>query len=182
MADDVALKNAIAHRDDLAKKINGAQQQIDIWRRELSRADAFIADWHSFAGVPVPGGKEEIQQAMAILGIKRKNSKKEDVAAEVRKILDERNEPMSRAELFRELIELGYVIEGTDPEMVLSTMLWRTMGKFGLVRVKTGGYWIKERPCPEVGYDPKTYGPLQSAFNTPVNEIPNPDAPDDLDD
>jgi uncharacterized protein HemY len=40
---DAELANAINLRDDLAKKIYDAQQQIDEGQRELDRVKAFIA-------------------------------------------------------------------------------------------------------------------------------------------
>ena len=56
-----------------------------------------------------------------------------------------------REELFPALIEKGFVIEGNDPHMVLSTMLWRMKDKAKIVRLRGGGYWLADRPLPEPG-------------------------------
>lgn len=163
MADE-ALNNAFRRRDELAVKINVAQQQIEEWKRELDRADAFIAAWHEFAGkladIPV---KPKVEVGPIQTGYpvppppKRKNlnnSKKEDVAAEVRRIIEKRGEPVSRKDLMPVLLERGFKIEGTDPDMVLSTMLWRAGETAGVVRLERGGYWLKEKDWPTSGYFP----------------------------
>ena len=173
---DKALENAMAKRDELAVRINQAQQQIDEWRREIARVDAFIWAWHDFAGVS--GATELVSEAVrpafvqpsmlplghADAGVveverpkrTRNNSRKEDVAEGAREIIAERGQPVPRSELFKALLEKGYIIEGTDPGMVLSTMLWRMRHR--VARLKTGGYWLAEVPCPEAGYEPDPEG------------------------
>lgn len=47
----------------------------------------------------------------------------------------------------------GLVINGKDPQMVLSTMLWRKRDQ--VARVNGGGYWLAEVPNEAAGYDPK---------------------------
>lgn len=174
---DTALENAMRSRDELAAKVNKAQQQIDDWRREIAEAEAFINSWHRWAGTesPIPAASQrasvlEPNPAEAGLahaedaenrpqeeGRKRPmgNSKKEDVAAEVRKIIEERGRVVPRKELLPELIRRGYTIEGTDPDMVLSTMLWRAGNAAGVVRVGRAGYWLIEKDWPEANYYPQ---------------------------
>jgi hypothetical protein len=50
------------------------------------------------------------------------------------------------------LTERGLIIEGADPEMVLSTMLWRSKDR--IVRLPKFGYWVAERPYVSAGYVP----------------------------
>ncbi|RBP16406.1 hypothetical protein DFR50_10547 [Roseiarcus fermentans] len=40
-------------------------------------------------------------------------------------------------------------MHGSNPEMVLSTMLWRAGPTEGIVRLKSGGYWLEGRPLGE---------------------------------
>jgi hypothetical protein len=152
---DEALKNAESRRDELAKLINDAQQQIEQWRKELGRIEGWIKEWHQFAG----SGQYDTVHADVVATIsaqKIPNTKKEVVAEFARKIIEERGEPVSRSDLYRVLTKAhGFRIAGSDPEMVLSTMLWRTRDAFNIVRLsKGGGYWLKERPWKAVGYDP----------------------------
>ena len=157
---DQALENAMRKRDELAAQINKAQQQIEEWRRELTQADAFISAWHSFAGiepeastVPAFVVRNDVEPPPP----KRKarnNSKKEDVAAEVRKLIEAEGRPISRADLYRTLTERGFIIEGADPDMVLSTMLWRAGEAAGVKRLDKGGYWLLEADWPDAGYFP----------------------------
>jgi len=177
---DQALQNALVKRDTLARQINEAQQYVEGLRRDLTRVDAFIADWHKYAGVPAP---EQTSYAIETSGpppsTKKvlNNSKKEEVAAATVELITAAGRPMSRNELFPALTQKkGMRIEGTDPDMVLSTMLWRMMKKAGLVRLKGGGYWLRDKPYPEAGYDPSQYSWMDSALNTPSNEITEPDA------
>lgn len=78
------------------------------------------------------------------------NSTKEEVAAAARTLIEARGKPIPRAVLYHALIDQGLKIQGKDPEMVLGTMLWRM--KDHIVRLKTGGYWLAERPLPEGEY------------------------------
>lgn len=167
---DRALENAQSRREALAAQINDTCQMIEEWRRELRRVEDFIRDWHAFAnGVdlstpddddrtllppPPPPKSEEDYEPQR----KRpnRNSKKEDVAAMARLYIELMDAPASREELYNQLTREGLIIEGSDPLMVLSTMLWRMRDKAGLVRLKTGGYWLAERPYPAAGYDPAT--------------------------
>jgi len=163
---DVALENAERQRDELARSINTAQQHLEDLRRDLRRVELFISDWRTLAE-----GKALQHTAVGVVGVtaqgvaagqptlgnpvlhekplkpeRRHNSPKEAVAVTARALIEAHGEPMSRTDLYRELIVQGLTIEGKDPEMVLSTMLWRMGPKTGLVRLKGGGYWLADRP------------------------------------
>lgn len=82
------------------------------------------------------------------------NPKKEVIAQEVRALLKAAGRPLSRKELFKKLTDNGFSIRGTNPEMVLSTMIWRTAGDFGIERLDTGGYALRSwrlGPSPDEG-------------------------------
>ncbi|WP_375598313.1 hypothetical protein [Devosia sp. Naph2] len=87
-----------------------------------------------------------------------RNPKKEEVAKVAREIIEEAGHPLNRGDLFQRLQSKGIDLQGANPQMVLSTMLWRAGEKAGIVRLKRsgGGYWLKERPWPDAGYDPES--------------------------
>ena len=170
---DTALENAQNRRDSIAAEINSLAQRVEELKRELAKIDAWIAQWHEFADAhqAIAAAKQDTQDTpnkvkyqvgetvkfAQLPKIRRAsratgNPKKEDVAEAARQIIQERGEPVSRAELFRALADRGVAISSEhDPEMVLSTMLWRMRDK--VVRLKTGGYWLAERPLPQDGYE-----------------------------
>jgi hypothetical protein len=173
---DKAYENAISRREELAKAINEAQQRIEVMRTELRGVDTFLDQWRKFAGVSVSPSGPLIDAADAASNVvsklrrrTRKNSKKEEVADKAREIILSEGRPLSRAELFQRLIEAGLTIEGTDPLMVLSTMLWRMSGQ--IVRLPEG-YWPTEFPNTQVGYFPGKVSPAAlNTANTPPDEI-----------
>jgi hypothetical protein len=180
---DRALKNAERKRDSLAVEINSLAQRMEELKRDLSKIDAWIAQWHELAG-PLAATKEADYASMfgADSGddgepIRRRatgNPKKEDVAEAARQIIQERGEPVSRAELFKALMARGVtILSETDPEMVLSTMLWRMRDR--IARLKTGGYWLAEKAYPEAGYAPQNLVEAYHNLNKPLAEILRPE-------
>jgi hypothetical protein len=175
---DKALKNAERKRDSLAAEINSLAQRMEELKRDLAKIDAWIAQWHELAG-PLAATKEADYASMfgsdsgGDSEPKRRrstgNPKKEDVAEAARKIIKERGEPVSRSDLFKALADVGIVISSeTDPEMVLSTMLWRMRDR--IARLKTGGYWLAEKAYPEAGYDPQDLVEAYHNLNKPLAE------------
>lgn len=147
---DKAYENAAARRDELARGINQGQQRLETLRSELRGIEAFLDQWRKFAGVAAAAHEpnptfdpsnppEHILRWRA----KRKNSKKEEVANAAREVILANGKPLSRSDLYTILTERGLIIEGADPEMVLSTMLWRSKDK--IVRLPKFGYWVAER-------------------------------------
>jgi hypothetical protein len=168
---DKALKNAERKRDSLAAEINSLAQRMEEIKRDLDKIDAWIEQWHELTGTlaaaetpdsasfygSVSGGAEQKKRRAA------GNPKKEDVAEAARRVIQERGEPVSRADLFKALAERGVeIVSGSDPEMVLSTMLWRMQDQ--IVRLKSGGYWLAERPYPPAAYDPANTEELVKEF------------------
>ena len=164
---DAAIMNARAHQDALASRINTLQQELDGLRSELRDVKVFIAQWYRFAGEEDETANvktEHTQNANFTQPVdnedkakraKRTNPKKEVVAEVARRIIAEHGEPMMRAALFLALKEHGIELAGAEPEMVLSTMLWRTQKQGGpIVRLKGGGYWMADEPNVESGYHP----------------------------
>lgn len=160
---DNALENAKAKREQLLNRRDTLKTELAQLDRELADTDNFILQWYRFAGVePVESeniGGTIVADVHPLRPESRKkatkNSKKEDVAAEVRRIVEERGSPVSRKDLMPILLERGYTIEGTEPDMVLSTMLWRAGEAAGVIRLKKGGYWLKEKDWEPAGYFPR---------------------------
>lgn len=187
MADE-ALANARNRRDRIAKERNELLARADDLARQLARVDQFISDYAAFASDAIPDelpanslyqfySQNEVQRAKdATPPRRRRNSKKEDVANAARALVIERNAPIPRPDLYGALVELGFVIEGTDPETVLSTMLWRTKDMPGLVHLRGIGYWPKEIPYEPAQYDPDIEGIIG------VSESEPPPSTDDGDD
>lgn len=84
------------------------------------------------------------------------NPKKEVIAQEVRDYLKAGGRPMSRRELFQRLCNDGITLRGTNPEVVLSTMLWRAGNMFGIERLNSGGYALKSWRRIRKTHDPAT--------------------------
>lgn len=138
---DAAIKNATERRDALAAEINQLQDTLDERRKELAHVIQFIKDWSDFAGVPTPEAEPKVE-----------NPPREIVGTHAARIIELRDRPISRTELFQTLKAIDIEIRGKDPEMVLSTMMWRMQDTF--VRIPGHGYWLRNRPCPAVGYKP----------------------------
>ncbi|MBI5262488.1 MAG: hypothetical protein HY852_11810 [Bradyrhizobium sp.] len=151
-----ALENAEKRRDRIAADINALQAKIEQKRKELERVNAFISDYQMFAsGEP----ELELGQTLSLPSVpvpipkKHVNPDKEIVGDAVERILRANKRPMSRDTLFREVMREGLDIQGKDPLMVFSTMLWRMPKRFVRLGGKVG-YWLTQEPCPEVNYVP----------------------------
>ena len=167
---DRALANAEKRRDELAAEINKINQELEGLRRELSRVSEFIENWYSFAGtkqdsLPLGEANQGVntsypQDRMASAPrvgesekpITPKNPDKEVVGQYAKAIILEKLHPMPRTELFNELARRGIKIHGKDPEMVLSTMMWRMQDDF--IRLPKHGYWIRSLHWAPANYKP----------------------------
>ena len=163
---DLALTKAESLQKQLLERKKALMAEMIGIDDQLSRVARFIKDWHDFAGDSVaPLYHESVithtsdknkeasthsEQGRVVQRSRPRNPPREEVAGAVREIIQERGEPVTRVDLFNELARRGLVIRGKDPEMVLSTMLWREKDR--VVRVKGGGYWLVERDWPAGGY------------------------------
>jgi len=153
---DKALENAKALKIKALAEIERLEDEARVWRDRIAMADQFIDQWNAFASgeavnpVESVSSQENKQEPSSVKRKAIRNSKKEDVAAAALEIIHERGEPVSRSDLYTALIERGLTIEGTDPGMVLSTMLWRMKDK--VMRFKNGGYWDPKADWEPAGY------------------------------
>lgn len=148
---DVALERAIVRIAQLEQEISAQKNAINDANSRLSRLEAaraelaaWIEQWHLLAGTqgaPVAAERNEISLPVEkpVKRVRPKNPDREEVVEKALEIIRENERPMSRHDLFKALGARGVVIAGKDPEMVLSTMLWRSKDK--IVRLVPFGYW-----------------------------------------
>lgn len=178
---DRAVENAKAMKDQLLARKRRLLAELQDIDDQIGRIDAFVKDWHLFAESDPESAVDKLadvnaNKAATSQPVKRKatgNSRKEDVAAAARYVILERGVPIMRDELYDLLTAQGMVIQGKDPQMVLSTMLWRMRDQ--IARVKGGGYWPADIPNQEAGYDPATATDLDDTRNIPPSELRHPD-------
>lgn len=164
---DKALKKAENVRDDMTARIAEIEKILPVYRDMKAKAERFIADWHEFAedGIVTQPHLTAMEIKSDSHDTKKptrpKNPSKERVAAVACEIIRENGFPLTRAELFDALLDRGIVLEGKNPQMVLSTMIWRMPNV--IVRLKGNGYWPADDPLP-IGaelYVPKSKGESQ---------------------
>jgi hypothetical protein len=150
---DSALQNAEIRRDALASEINQLLQRVNELKADLAKVDRFISDWHEFSGDALSRPDVDPIPRKRATG----NPDRKEIAKLALDLIEARGAPVSRNALFADLENAGIALRGTDPKMVLSTMLWRSMRDgFNLVRLPGFGYWFRDRPYPPANYDPAT--------------------------
>jgi hypothetical protein len=175
---DRALANAQKRRDEIAARINQLVQELEVSRKELSSVEGFIAEWHRFADsagavASNTGVNSSYPQSVQAVGEFElhldsngaptptpKNPGRIVVGIAAQQIIQALGRPVPRTELFSELAKQGVHIHGKDPEMVLSTMLWRMPHDF--IRLPHHGYWIRKEPFPAANYTPTQLGEQDS--------------------
>jgi hypothetical protein len=154
---DDAIRAAEQRRDEAREiiareknKVRDAQSLIERMEDRVSELDAWIAKWYELTGAKPP---TTIAHAHVPSPPPRKrpiNPDREFVADQAIEIIRAHGAPMLRADLFKALAQRDIVILGKDPEMVLSTMLWREQER--IVRLPQHGYWPADTPYPEAFY------------------------------
>ena len=150
---DQAIMNALAKRADLEAKIAKADETIKRSRSQIVEINRFIKQWEKFSGRIAdavsasnsPERREDLkpEDLSPKAEAQRQNPKKEDVAEAVIHILKGKGRAVSRDDLFDMLKKAGVNLHGKNPQMVLSTMLWRTRDAYDIVRLKSGGYALR---------------------------------------
>ena len=155
---DAALQNARAKRNRIRDKIleinaemNRLHQERTNLLPEYEKAEEFIDTWYEMAGIPNPKFAEQKKAASApqpAAGVEKRpqNPNRRDVALKAVEFIRGEGRPLSRAEIWDRLVAHDIAIHGKNPEMVLSTMLWRT--KDVIRRLRGGGYWPVGDPVP----------------------------------
>lgn len=170
---DTAIKNAIMLRDRLDAELKDLERQIKAKRDERERTVAFISAWHAFADDDAKDRLKDSVQSGDVHDTaksqKNKNPKKEYVAEQTARIIESVGRPMSRSELFKSLKDRGIHLHGKNPEMVLSTMLWRSTDT--IVRLQPHGYWLADKPYPPAGYDPVELAKVKAEASRAPNDL-----------
>lgn len=146
----MGLKNIKMLKTNILSMIHTRQEEIKALQKQYNEIEQFIDCYpHSL----VENGDKQVQKEN-----KKKtkpNSNKENVASAAYKLVKMRGEPIKRNDLYDLLIEQGLVIDGKNPQMILSTMLWRVKDS-GLIRLNGGGYWLKNEKYAPANYLPET--------------------------
>jgi hypothetical protein len=169
------------------QEFENMRKELENLRKEIEAVDLFVAEWHRFADsgetedTAHQGGEpgEALFGTLAGLGgpsrdvvnplwspgpgpgpvpTPPKNPSRQAVGEMAKTIIVNSRRPVPRSELFQALANAGLIIHGKNPEMVLSTMMWRMQEEF--VRIPGHGYWLRNSPHFEVGYFPGQ--PVQS--------------------
>lgn len=147
LAKAMEKKAVLAQRISQEKaKILDAQAYINRLSDEAAAIDDWIEMWHRLTGTPMnPTGAERIENTAKNPKQKRPvNPTRSAVVDAALEIIHERGKPQSRRALFDALVTRGFDIQGKDPEMVLSTMLWRSKDR--IERLAPFGYWPAGEP------------------------------------
>lgn len=173
---DIAYDNAMRRREEIFKQINTLQDELDRLNREHARVEKFMADWEEFAGVPEHTENEKsLVSVDNIDKLKREplgNPAKEKIGRFARDLIESQGEPISRNALSAALANAGIAIRGTNPMMVLSTMMWRMSKEGGeFVRLPRLGYWIRSKPYPPAEYDPSTPEPTLEEIGASIENL-----------
>lgn len=157
MDDRAAFETAQKRVAELTEKISkekniiaDSQARIASHDKELADLQGWISMWHKLTGTENPTAAERIQISEPQKSARAKNPDREVVVDHTLEIIRAHGKPMSRRDIFDALAARGITIYGKDPEMVLSTMLWRTQER--IVRLPNHGYWPKD-----ADYQPANY-------------------------
>ena len=167
---DKAVENARRKREELAERINRAQQELDECRPALARVEQFLLDYEAFAAGEVPSEALDAKAASSPRDRIRRNSPKEEVAKHARMLIEGAGNPIPRDDLHRMLLARGLTIEGNDPEGVMSTMLWRTKAAAGVIHLRNVGYWSGKAWAP-AHYDPELDDIIGSEDDAPAEDL-----------
>lgn len=146
----VSLKNAIEQLDKEREAVRERLEQLDLSLDSLRKSYNVLVALERTQPVenvePTVKVRRPIRLKQSILqknGRSSDNPDKREVAAKVAAILMDSDRPMLRSDILEKLKDMGVVINGKDPEMVLSTMLWRVGSEFCIENEKGKGYFIE---------------------------------------
>ena len=182
--DDLPYHSPIELREALASRLAEIRTEMKNLESEASRlneevhlADEFLKLWRRQNNVPGPtqpaSTRYEIRSDVPIPKPKPRNPPREEVVEACMEIISAAGKPLSRQELYDGLLARGMQVYGKDPQMVLSTMLWRSQEQ--IVRLPSFGYWLRSEPYDQAVYFPEFDELIGAASNEPDGEIEDPD-------
>lgn len=141
-------------RAQVAERLKATEEQAQALRKQLAALDTALAVAQSYEdgtqNVSVP--EFELPQESTQPRKRPRNPSHEEVGDAALAILAKADKPMSRADLFEEVTKTGLNIQGQDPQVVFSTMMWRERER--VVNLKRFGYWPIDKPYERAGYYP----------------------------
>lgn len=149
---DIAFENAERQKNLLLERLAEIEKEIVRIREELEKTEKFLAEWEMYAAVQWHPKPDESGSRVVFVShshsseTKHKNPPREEVGNVVESMLDEFHQPLTRVRILSELDQRNMPINGVDPAMVLSTMMWRMKNRFR--RIPGKGYWYADRPYP----------------------------------
>ncbi|WBH15147.1 hypothetical protein [Sphingomonas radiodurans] len=142
---DTALKNALARLNEEARRLTTIDEDIASLQTarlrvvaELERLNQFVNLWYEMAGEKRPV-EPKPEPGDTPPSTRRKNPDREIVVGAALDFIREAGKPLNRREIADRLPERGLTLQGKDPDMILSTMLWRSKDR--VVRLSGHGYW-----------------------------------------
>lgn len=155
---DSARTNAEQARDRITTRLAEIDNEAKTLREQLKGVNAFLEAFDTFQGLkpndPIPSTPVAARPASGMSPARKRpgNPPRDQVADAALKAINEAGRPMQRTELFKAVAAQGLIIEGQDPEVVFSTMLWREQDR--VVRLKKLGYWDAQKAYEPAGYYP----------------------------
>ena len=145
-------------REELEERLHRLRADLEVTQAAIDRAQA---DYHRLEGrisllreqgAEEPAKRHRKRTVAAVDGKRVGNPKRAKIADDALALIAEVGRPIGRTELFEQLVARGMRLEGKNPLMVFSTMLWRERER--IVRLRGFGYWPADKRFPPAKYDP----------------------------
>lgn len=156
------LADAVLQKEEIVERIKRLRKDLELTiaaigraQHELGRVEEKIDSLHRCSVETAPTQAE--QQRTGPGPSRLTNPSRSAVTDAVLQLIAEAGVPLTRAELFDRLTAKGYRIEGKNPLMVFSTMLWRERNR--IARLRGFGYWPADKSYPPAQYSPGTDQP-----------------------
>lgn len=151
---DRALANALKRKQDLEAELAEISEFIRLHTRFSGTKDETKDTLMPVSSGDIPG-RSHLRGR--ILTGKRRGRPRGFVEV-LANVISDIGMPMRRGDLVQEIERRNVAIPSVDKERYLGTILWRNHGRF--INLEGHGYWLRGRPCPEVGYTPDPDAPL----------------------
>jgi hypothetical protein len=150
--------------DDAVAKALKRKREL---QAELVEIEQFLKLHRRFSGAPADAYRENIADTNiqgtidhdAFVSVfyphLKQRGRPADFADLAEDILRRAERPMRRGELVQEIEARGTKIPSADKQRYIGTILWRSPERF--INLESFGYWLRNEPCAEVGYDPTVF-------------------------
>jgi hypothetical protein len=157
---EAEIAQAELQKAELIERLQRLKADSDLTADAISRAEAELNQLLGYAEALEKisrqmGGNEKVKTGTSGESVRKRprNPKRESVVDAALMMITEAGKPLSRQHLFDALSARGLTIQGKDPLMVFSTMLWRTQDR--ITRLRGHGYWPSSKPYAPANYFPK---------------------------